>query len=278
VARPNRRSQHRFQPSADFPEDRRLLAITVDEFAIASRAASVVAGFDGAIWFTQDDDRLGRMSTTGELTSYDVGTTLGRGLAATSNGDIWFTSTGYQIGRFRPGAGAVLFDLPHDASSSSPWRLAAGPDDNLWYTDGPCDRIGRLKPSGEVPEFDLPTEHADPTVICAAPDGTIWFTESGVCAIGRMTPTGRIDEFAAPHGALPRWTQSDNIVAGRDQNVWFADGHGNIGRVTTEGQITEFTPRPPARGQPSAICAGPDGNIWLYLTRPSARHLGIAGN
>jgi virginiamycin B lyase len=35
-----------------------------------------------------------------------------------------------------------------------------------------------------------------------------------------------------------------------------------IGRITTEGAITEF-PLPTAGAQPAIIITGPDGNLWF---------------
>jgi streptogramin lyase len=53
------------------------------------------------------------------------------------------------------------------------------------------------------------------------------------------------------------------VAAGADGNIWFADpGHRAFGRITPSGAITE-TGLPASDGDPYAITAGPDGNIWL---------------
>jgi streptogramin lyase len=49
------------------------------------------------------------------------------------------------------------------------------------------------------------------------------------------------------------------IVAGPDGNLWFTCRIGVIGRITTDGVITEY----PADGEPFSITAGPDGNLWF---------------
>ena len=79
-----------------------------------------------------------------------------------------------------------------------------------------------------ITEFGFPAGSA-PGIIKAGPDGNLWFTERGVTG-----PTG---------------------------HMWY--GGGNIGRITPEGSITEFSIS--ESGMPSRasdLTTGPDGNIW----------------
>ena len=53
------------------------------------------------------------------------------------------------------------------------------------------------------------------------------------------------------------------LTAGPDGAIWFGEGAGNkIGRLTTDGQITEF-PVPSTPGAPATIITGPDGALWF---------------
>jgi streptogramin lyase len=65
-----------------------------------------------------------------------------------------------------------------------------------------------------------------------------------------------ITEYPVPTpGAFPT-----NIAAGADGNLWFTELNASkIGRITTQGVITEFT----LSTQPNDITAGPDGNLWF---------------
>ncbi|MBV8068207.1 MAG: hypothetical protein JO113_09560, partial [Candidatus Eremiobacteraeota bacterium] len=76
----------------------------------------------------------------------------------------------------------------------------------------------------------------------------------------------QLDFFDTPsRGSWPGY-----IVAGPQNALWFTEEFtGNIGRITTDGQITEF----PADGQEvEGITEGPDGNLWF--TQPGANAIG----
>jgi hypothetical protein len=52
------------------------------------------------------------------------------------------------------------------------------------------------------------------------------------------------------------------IVSGPDGNLWFTGLGNRIGRITSNGVITEY-PLPLVTGSPIGITAGPDGNLWF---------------
>ncbi len=74
------------------------------EFATAaldSSSGRLVLGSDGDMWFTESDDALGRISPSGEVTSF--GPVLPEGetpalLAADANGHLWYSQAGAPIG------------------------------------------------------------------------------------------------------------------------------------------------------------------------------------
>lgn len=69
-------------------------------------------------------------------------------------------------------------------------RCKAGPDGNLWFTEFEANQIGRIRPSGTITEFPVPTPRSGPTAITRGPDGNLWFTEAGRNQIGRIAPQG----------------------------------------------------------------------------------------
>ncbi|MGB7587935.1 MAG: hypothetical protein WBM00_04425, partial [Solirubrobacterales bacterium] len=71
---------------------------------------------------------------------------------------------------------------------------------------------------------------------------------------------GAITEFTVPtHISRPF-----GITAGPDGNVWFTENWPEahkIGRITPDGQITEFSLSSAANLD--SITTGPDGNLWF---------------
>ncbi len=76
----------------------------------------------------------------------------------------------------------------------------------------------------------------------------------------------RITEFQLPtSGALP-----GGIVVGSDGALWFYEtGSNQIGRISTDGQITEFPILTANASQPNQgfLAVGPDGAIWFTENR-----------
>src|SRR3954449_12087996 len=78
---------------------------------------------------------------------------------------------------------------------TSPAAMAAGPDGNMWFTDGGARAVGRITPGGTVTEFPV-TASSALRVIALGADGNFWFADAGTPApaIGRITPSGAITE------------------------------------------------------------------------------------
>jgi len=91
--------------------------------------------------------------------------------------------------------------------------------------------------------------------------------------------TAALAVWPATAGAVPTITEYSSglsinsgptdIVTGPDGNLWFTEKSlsGGIGRMTPDGQITEFlggvTPGFTAGSQPTGITAAEDGNLWF---------------
>jgi virginiamycin B lyase len=110
--------------------------------------------------------------------------------------------------------------------------------------------------------------------ITIGPDDNVWFTgDSGAGFYGRADLPGgyigRIDSDTLRLRTFPTPTAGsgpENIVSGPDGALWFTERNvGKIGRITTEGDITEF-PLPNPASQPRGITRGPDGALWVTLS------------
>ncbi|MGC9951338.1 MAG: hypothetical protein ABSF64_33700 [Bryobacteraceae bacterium] len=228
-----------------------------------SHPAQIAVGSDGALWFTELTDQIGRITTAGAISEYPVPAAGGEpyGIAAGPDGALWFTeasySSGNRIGRITTAGAITEFAVP--TQDSNTYEIATGPDGALWFTEYAGDKIGRITTAGEITEFPLPTANSGPFGITPGPDGAMWFAEASRDMIARITMAGAVTEYAVPTA----YSQPGFITAGPDGALWFTEGNGNkIGRITTGGDVTEY-PIPTASCLPDAIMAGPDGALWF---------------
>jgi virginiamycin B lyase len=115
----------------------------------------IVAGPDGALWFTENgpDDvsepEIGRITTSGHVTTFPLPVAPSGTLAGLSN-------------------------------------ITTGLDGALWFNG--TDGIGRITIGGQVTEHLLPALQSRPAGLAVGSDGALWFYEAGTNQIGRITP------------------------------------------------------------------------------------------
>jgi virginiamycin B lyase len=179
-------------------------------------------------------------------------------------------------------AAVTVFPVPQSGSIGP---LTIGSDGNLWYerttwiggfvTIPVSGKIGRVTPSGEVSETQIPSGGRPVSSLIPGPDGSLWFSVStdgygGVPAgsfVDKVTPDGVISEYPLSSGFQSPGTP----VVGSDGNIWLtgsvedANGltsTGRIARITTSGTVSEFVI--PGAGFPSStLTLGSDGNLWF---------------
>ncbi len=144
---------------------------------------------------------------------------------------------------------------------SGPSSITAGPDGNLWYTEG-ANQIGQINPTTHAfQEFPIPTADGRPEDITAGPDGNLWFVENRANKVALINPTTHaFQEFAIPTAD----GQPNGITAGPDGNLWFTESNADqIGQINPTTHAFQEFPVPTANSGPDAITAGPDGNLWF---------------
>jgi len=145
------------------------------------------------------------------------------------------------------------------ARSVDPFRIVAGPDGNMWFTDTGSNAIVQITMAGAVNSFPL-NDASSPVDITVGPDKALWFTDEGLY-IGRMTIGGVLTRYSlAQFGVYPQF-----IASGPDGNLWFTGkgcSTGCVGRITTSGVINVYSIGD-SKLRPQGITAGPDGNIWF---------------
>jgi virginiamycin B lyase len=173
---------------------------------------------------------------------------------------LWFTDPGTnRIGRMSLDGKVLEYPIPTPASD--PEGMTAGPDGAVWFTEHAVDQIGRVALDGTVTEYLAPWVRPTPSGfkgITAGPDGALWFTEEVAGAIGRMTLAGAFNEY-------PLTVSAPNaITAGPDGALWFTENPATIGRIGTDGKVTEFGPRA-LNSYYGDITAGADGALWFLV-------------
>jgi streptogramin lyase len=161
-----------------------------------------------------------------------------------------------------------------------------GPDGNVWFVGGALngengDReiVGRVTPAGKITMYSIPGNPGEGfDGIATGPGRYVWFSVGTGDTIGRLAPaTGHIDLFPVnvplvSPSAQPVHTQTIDMVAGPDGNLWFDVSQvggagpgtdGQIGRITPTGVITLFAL--PGSGRPSGIQVGADGNLYSRI-------------
>jgi virginiamycin B lyase len=210
---------------------------------------SITAGPDGALWFTGVPGEVGRITTAGEVTEFDLPKIL------------------------PPAAGGPA-GIP--GTLVTPQSITAGPDGALWFTLANVQgEVGRITTAGvvtELPVPDAPPPAGSPAGsagtaltlqgITPGPDGALWFTTTSAF-VGRITAAGVVTEYATPN-----FNPGSTITMGPDGNLWFigtsSSGNNNpaIGRLTPNGVFTSFA-APGNFHTLAGLTAGPNGHVWF---------------
>ena len=116
---------------------------TITEYTVPAGIIApyeITAGSDGALWFTDYNDAIGRVTTAGGLAVHNVeppgNQPIPQYIAAGPDGALWFTESGGKIGRIIPAIlSANTHDFNGDGYSDILWRNA-GNTVAVWLMTG----------------------------------------------------------------------------------------------------------------------------------------------
>lgn len=116
-----------------------------------SGPTAIALGSDGNMWFTEArSSKIGSITPAGYVTEYPVPSISGalNGIVAGGDGYMWYTggSATNALGWIAPD-GAVRTLSSTAIGGASPWSLAAGANDQIWFTDPRPTEIGNPAPS-----------------------------------------------------------------------------------------------------------------------------------
>ena len=118
-------------------------------------------------------------------------------------------------------------------------------------------------PIGGLKQFRIPTANSDPKHITHGSDGNFWFTEGFVRSQGFFHNIGRI----TPNGDITEFLVCDfcfpnDIVEGPNGILYFTKSDPALGRITTSGQVLDDIAMPNTSAIGNGIAAHGD-DIWV---------------
>ncbi|MFY9630634.1 MAG: hypothetical protein WAJ94_03400 [Candidatus Cybelea sp.] len=121
----------------------------------------IVAGPDGALWFTDPgNDVIGRITTGGTYTLQQVaGAEVSDGITVGPDKNLWFT-----IGEENGGVGRIttagVVTIFADRGGSFTQGITVGPDNALWFAES-NGTVGRMTTKGKVTHFTVAPSNAE---------------------------------------------------------------------------------------------------------------------
>ncbi len=251
------------------------------------RVQAVAAGPNNDVWFTgYNKGVVGRTTAGGNIQLFPAGLSKPQAQDMTLglDGNLWFVTNAGRLGRTTPGGETKYFPIRTGKKKLS--ALAVGGDGNIWFVEQSkkqrkklsakqkrklqrrTKNLARMTASGQVREFRSGSGLRGSFGITTGPDGRIWFCDPERKRIGSVDVSGRgLKFFKAGLTGTPI-----SIIAGPDNQLYFGEKEGRIGRISVSGKITEF-PIPGAGGTAGfpvqGLTVGPDGDIWFVNNRKS---------
>jgi virginiamycin B lyase len=129
---------------------------------------------------------IGKITPKGVITEYatGLGNSYSFGIAAGSDGRIWFADNGDNSIAAVTANGKTVTNYK-SGFSGDPVSLVAGPDGNLYFGET-TPVVGRITTKGVVTEFPFtPSEGTFPILsLTVGPDGNIWFANNSHSQVG----------------------------------------------------------------------------------------------
>jgi virginiamycin B lyase len=253
----------------------------------------IATGPDGNLWFVESGPHPGavaRVTLDGAVTEFALPTAAIdsiNAITAGPDGAMWFTGFNTPGGVFRVTTGGdvtlqVEGGVTPGFASGNVQDIAAGPDGALWVTrpfQNPADELVRITTGGVVTSFGgpegLPAD-ASLRFLTVGPDGNLYITDSGQglgeppveARVWRFVVASSTFELVATAGTTPGFTAGNagrDITAGPDGNLWFlfTGTTAGIARLTTGGEVTEFSNGVAPDAFLQSVTVGCDGALWF---------------
>jgi virginiamycin B lyase len=226
------------------------------DMGVGTGPAGVATGRDGALWVTDRDDKIYRVTTGGQITTYPLPTadSFPTSIVAGPDGALWFTEFhGNRIGRITTSGEITEYAIP----TPDAWAqdITVGPDGALWFTESATNTVGRITTSGQVTEYPLETPGGQPGSIVAR-DGSLYFTDGNTNVVARMNTAGKVTR----RYPLPTIDAVPLGLASTRHGLYVAEHSANA--IVPLHPWGWYGREVRTKSSPDAITLGPDGNLW----------------
>ena len=116
--------------------------------------SEIIVGADGALWFEGAPAGLGRITTAGDMTLWNISW---NNIAVGPDQKMWFagyTGSFGVVGQFNETQQLSSFNIPAPAASGEPGEIITGPDGALWFLDS-ANYIVRFGPTNSTSQAQL---------------------------------------------------------------------------------------------------------------------------
>ena len=255
---------------------------------VGGAVVGLAADSEGDVWYSYASNTAVRTSLTSapvvnvvgevtpsgavhEFTLPNAGDQPGR-LTLGSDGNIWVSvsnaSRPASLARVTP-SGSVT-EFPVAGATKLGWPTA-GPDGNLWFTDG--TKIGKMTTTGVVTEYSLPASTDGSPIdlsnaqLTGASDGNIWFI--GLGGVSKITPSGVVTTSSTPGSTITA------LSTASDGNLWFsflptsdnslsAEPGAVVIRMNPDGSTVQIPGRAGDAGTTvTSMAPGHDASLWI---------------
>jgi virginiamycin B lyase len=150
--------------------------------------SGIGVGPDKNLWFvTFSGPDIGKMTTSGKATTYNVGAYGGFGIIGGPDGRIWFADPGNsRIGTMNTdGSGLTYYNKN---LIGQPFNIVAASDGNMYFTTGLTGAIGQITTKGVIKECKVNSQQTLVGLgITIGPDKNVWVLDNQHSQVARLS-------------------------------------------------------------------------------------------